>query len=129
MYTLLLNKISRKFIVYCICGGIGALSDLTTYYFLMMFDNNYQLSNSLSYATGTLVSFSLNTKHTFKVKGQLLTRLLVFFAVAALGYLTSVMLLNILVSVFSLDPIGSKIITLPLVVLLQYTLNRKITFR
>jgi len=111
------------------CGGLGVVSDLTAYYFLMLFDNNYQLSNLLSYAIGTVVSFFLNTKHTFKVKDRLKVRLMVFIAVAATGYLTSAILLKILVGIANLDSLASKIITLPLIVILQYTLNNKITFR
>jgi putative flippase GtrA len=129
MYKVLLNKITINFILYCLCGVVGVFSDLATYYCLLLFGNNYQLSNLLSYLIGTLVSFSLNARHTFKVKDKLETRLAIFIAVAAVGYLTSAMLLAVLVRTPSLDAIESKIITLPIIILIQYTLNKKITFR
>jgi putative flippase GtrA len=55
-------------------------------------------------------------------------RLARFFGVGILGLLVSAGLLHRLVDVYHFDNIISKIATLPVIVLLQYNLNRLFSF-
>lgn len=123
------NQGGWQFLLYCACGGIGVLSDLSTYYGLLFLSVNYQICNLMGYGVGTLISFFLNRRITFGVKNKLKSRFAMFIAVALLGYVSSAIFLEILVSIISVDPKISKIITLPLILLLQYSLNKKITFK
>lgn len=123
------NKISLQFIQYCLCGGMGVISDLSSFYVLLSLGVNYQISNFIGYGVGTILSFFLNRKITFQVADKAKTRFTLFLGVALIGYLSSAAILEFLVSVIFLDPRFSKIITLPIIVALQYTLNKKITFK
>ncbi|HDX0899090.1 MULTISPECIES: GtrA family protein [Stenotrophomonas] len=119
----------KQFIIYAICGGTGVTLDLTTYTTLIYFGWNYQLANAIGYAAGTLVSFLLNRHFTFKTYDQTLRRLALFFGTALLGYLISSALLYLLVAVLQLSPLVSKLVTLAVVLILQFSLNRAVTFR
>ena len=122
-------KNNQQLISYAFFGGMGVLSDFGLYTILISLSVNYQIANAAGYATGTLVSFFLNRNYTFKVKDKILKRLATFFGVAFVGYIFSVILLYILVSILTLDEILSKIITLFFILAIQFTLNKKITFK
>lgn len=117
-----------QFLLYCLCGGIGVSTDYAVYY--LSFSNGmwYQGANGLGYLAGTLISFTLNRIFTFGMRDRVLQRLMLFLAVAAVGFLASAALLWVLVGQADIDPRIAKLITLPMVVVLQFLLNRRITF-
>lgn len=118
-----------QFILYCLCGGIGVSVDYSIYYFALRLGFWYQAANSLGYLAGTLVSFSLNRKITFGINDQIAQRLLIFLGVAAIGFSGSAFILWLMVDVLSIDAMLSKSLTLPLVVIIQFSLNRRLTFK
>lgn len=120
---------NQKLISYAFLGGMGVLLDIGVYTLLIYFNINYQISNASGYLSGTILSFFLNRHFTFKVKDKILKRLLTFFGVAFIGYIASALLLYILVSVFLTNYFIAKIITLFFVLIIQFTLNKKITFK
>lgn len=115
--------------MYAVCGGTGVLIDLTIYSLLVERSIGYQPANFASYASGTLVSFLLNRHFTFKTYDRTLQRLGLFLATALLGYLLSSALLWVLVGIFSIHPIAAKLATLVFVLILQFSINKAITFR
>ena len=117
-----------QFLLYCLCGGIGVTTDYCVYYVALTFGVWYQAANVFGYLSGTLVSFFLNRKITFSVHDKLARRLAIFLGVAAIGYSVSALMLWLLVDTASIDARIAKLLTLPVVVLLQFFLNRRITF-
>ena len=117
------------FLLYCVCGGIGVFTDYLAFYLLVTAGVWYQGANIAGYAAGTLMSFVLNRAFTFKAKDRVGQRLSMFLAVAACGYACSALLLWLLVTAAHLDPRIAKLVTLPLVVTVQYGLNRRFSFR
>jgi len=115
------------FIRYAFFGSLGVLSDFILYSFLIIWSVNYQEANAYGYMLGTMISFILNRRYTFKIKDKVLQRLFKFGLVAMTGYLISALFLFLLVSKF--DPIISKLATLIVVVFIQFTLNKKFTFK
>ena len=115
------------FIRYAFFGSLGVLSDFILYSFLIIWSVNYQEANAYGYMLGTMISFILNRRYTFKIKDKVLQRLFKFGLVAMMGYLISALFLFLLVSKF--DPIISKLATLIVVVFIQFTLNKKFTFK
>ena len=129
MLSRLLNRLNRQFILYCLCGGTGVMTDMLVYYFASHAGMGVQAANAMGYMAGTLISFVLNRVITFGVRDSAGKRLALFFMVAGLGYLASSTLLWLLVNGLTMDKFLAKALTLPLVVALQFGLNRKITFR
>ncbi|NGM86006.1 GtrA family protein [Parapusillimonas sp. SGNA-6] len=117
-----------QFLLYCFCGGVGVATDYFFFYVAVEFGLWYQFANVLGYLAGTVMSFFLNRKITFNVSDKTARRLTVFVGVAAIGFAASAIFLWLMVDVWSLDPRVAKILTLPLVVVIQFYLNRRWTF-
>jgi putative flippase GtrA len=71
----------------------------------------------------------LNARFNFRVSDKIPLRLGSFFGVALLGWAVSAMLLYLLIGKFGFDKYLSKLAVLAVVVLLQYNLNRLVSFR
>lgn len=128
MKKLLLQK--KQFLLYCIIGFSGVMLDFCIYTLLVK--NawlGYQAANAAGYASGTLLSFTLNAKFNFRVTDKIALRLASFFGVAFLGYLASAALLHLFIERWGFDKYLAKAGTLAVVVLLQYNLNRLLSFR
>jgi len=119
----------RQLLLYAICGGTGVLTDLVLFTVLVHYGVNYQVANAVGYASGTLASFVLNRHFTFQVYDKAFRRLAMFFGTALIGYIVSSAMLWLLVSMQGFPPLPSKMATLVVVLALQFTLNRAITFR
>ena len=128
MKSFLLKR--KQFLLYCLIGGCGTLLDFSTYTLLLKFSGlGYQVANAIGYAAGSALSFVLNAKFNFRVADKIPLRLLVFFSVALLGWLVSAGLLRLLIGGYAFNQYVAKFATLFIVVLLQYNLNRLLSFR
>jgi len=120
----------RQLLLYCIIGASGVTLDFSTYsIFLKTGILHYQAANAVGYTSGTLLTFFLNARYNFKVRDRVALRLFSFCMVAFFGWAASAATLYLLVSRFNLDKYLAKLITLVMVVILQYNLNRLISFR
>ena len=117
-----------QFLLYCLIGGVGVSADYLVYYSAITFGLWYQVANILGYLIGTLISFILNRKITFNVRDRLMRRLMLFLGVALIGFSASAFLLWIMVDYLYIDAKIAKLLTLPVVVLIQFSANRRITF-
>lgn len=118
-----------QFLLYCLCGGIGVTTDYSIYYVALKFGVWYQAANVFGYISGTVVSFFLNRIITFSVRDKMAHRLAMFLGVATVGFSASAFMLWVLVDFIAVDAKIAKLFTLPVVVILQFSLNRRITFR
>lgn len=118
-----------KLIRYALFGGVGATSDFVIYSVMLWVGLPYVLDNICGYVCGTVISFFLNRKFTFKVSNRISLRLLSFLMIAVTGLGVSTLLVQLFVEVFSFQAIPAKLMTLPAVFLLQFTLNSLVTFR
>jgi putative flippase GtrA len=118
-----------QFLLYCVCGGTGVLADYVSFYIFLTLGVNYQIANAAGYLVGTLVSFTLNRRITFGVHDRIALRLVLFVTVAAVGYVTSALILWFLVEHLIVGAPYAKLLTLPVVVGVQFSLNRWVTFR
>ena len=128
MKKILLQK--KQFLLYCVIGASGVTLDFGIYSLLVktrLLD--YQAANAVGYSSGTLLSFILNARFNFRVTDKIPLRLVSFFSIAFLGWLVSAGLLHLLIGRFNFDKYLSKFATLIVVVLLQYNLNRLLSFR
>jgi putative flippase GtrA len=119
----------RQFLTYAVCGAMGVALDFGVFTGLVHAGLFYQIANVVSYACGTLLSFVLNRAVTFRVMDAPLRRLGMFFAVAAAGYLLSSLSLLAMVGWWRMDKLVAKAISIVVVVLTQYNLNSRVTFK
>ena len=121
---------NRQFCLYCVIGMSGTLLDFSIYSLLLkarLLD--YQAANTISYASGTMLSFILNARFNFRVTDRIPQRLACFFGVALLGWTISAGLLHVLIGDWRFNRYLAKVLTLVVVMLVQYNLNRWFSFR
>jgi putative flippase GtrA len=125
--TLLRN---RQFVLYCIIGAGGATLDFLIYSALVKLGGvNFQVANACGYGSGTVLSFTLNSRFNFKPRDRMTLRFVAFCLVGLLGLAVSAEALHLLIDRCGYDKYVSKLAAIALVVLLQYNLNRIISFR
>ena len=129
MIRKLYNKY-RELIKYCIIGCSGALLDFIVYTILIKaFGMNYLLANALSVTAGITNNFFLNAYLNFKVTDNMFKRFISFYLVGMLGLVISEILLYLLVDIMSMNSIIAKIITIFVITIVQFILNKTITFK
>lgn len=116
----------NKFIKYSLIGVTSASLDFLVFYLLNTYTSiNYLIINVISISCGITNSFFLNAKLNFKVHDRYLKRYLKFYTVGILGIIVSNVTLYILHGQMELPVMLSKIATVLLVVVIQFSLNSK----
>lgn len=127
---LLLWKKYREFFVYCIIGGTGVTLDCLVFAVLTYgVDLHYQLANAVSVSCGICNNFFLNAFFNFRRTDRFLLRFLSFYGVGLLGLGVSALLLWLFVGILAWHELLSKLIIIFVVTVLQFTLNKCVTFR
>jgi putative flippase GtrA len=120
----------RNLILYGIIGLFCAGTDFVIYYLLTSYLKLYYLAaNVISVISGITISFLLNRSINFKVKDNAIKRYSIFFTVGISGLIVSSILLVLFIEIFYLKKVVSKLLSIFIVVILQYITNKNITFR
>lgn len=119
----------KTFILYVIIGGTAAVIDYSVFYLVQKSFESLppEISSFLGQISGFFVSFFLNTYKNFKMTDKLLKRFLSYAGITVVGIIIS----TVVIAVFKnyIDVFILKIVCLIGVSLLQYFLNRVITYR
>ena len=119
----------RNIILYGIIGGLSAGLDFLVYSLLCKSGLHFQVANVISVHCGIFCSFILNRHYNFKIKDKTLLRFLSFYVIGLIGLALSASLLYVLVDVSSWNEIYAKLVTIVAVALVQFVLNKFITFK
>jgi putative flippase GtrA len=119
----------RFFFRYVLFGGVGALLDFTTFMILTIYGTNLILANIISTTVGVLVSFHLNSRHTFYLNTTNRIQFFRFVLVGLFGMMLSTVVLFVQIEIFEFRSDFSKILSLPLIAIFQFQLNRSWTFK
>jgi len=120
----------RNLILYGIFGSISASLDFVTYYLLTELCGIYYLtSNVMSVFVGIITSFLLNRAYNFKVEDKVVKRFLMFITIGITGLAVSSGILYVLIDKLLLNTLLSKVLSIGLVVIIQFVLNKYITFK
>lgn len=119
-----------QFLLYAIIG-VGALVVDVSVFALLALGGGWHplLAHTISTPTAAVVSFLANSFVNFKVTDRLLLRFVSFGVVTGIGYLVSTLIIWVCIDVLLLDPLLAKALSLPIVLVLQFTLNKRITFK
>ena len=127
------GKLYKKFRVLILYGVIGCFAstlDFITFTILARYIGVYYLiANCISVLVGIITSFLLNRAYNFKVKDKIIRRFLIFFSVGLCGMLFSNFILWIGIDKLGADTIIVKILSIVIVVVVQFLLNKYVTFR
>lgn len=119
-----------SFWLYALIGLSGVLLDYGA--FLVLFNIagvHEQIANALSTTLGITNNFTLNTLFNFRKRDRLAVRFARFYLVGLAGIGLTFLLLHGFSGWLGMDPNLVKAGSLPLVLVLQYTLNKKWSFR
>lgn len=125
----LINK-NRSIILYGMIGGGAVVIDVGLFWLLDSFTGISVMANhTVSVAAAMIYSFLLNARFNFKTSDGLFLRFLSFSAVTGIGFLVSSIALWIAVGVIGIPSLIGKCLTLPLVFVVQFLLNSRLTFK
>ena len=117
-------------ILYGIIGCLSSGLDFCVYTFLVrIVGMNYLLANCISVVVGITTSFTLNRKYNFKVIDRTIRRFAIFFTVGICGMLLSNLILYVCIEKLMMDSIVSKLLSIVFVVLIQFLINKFVTFK
>jgi putative flippase GtrA len=123
-----LIKIALQFTSYGIIGATCAALDFMLFLWL-----SHMLpavwANSISVAFGILASYSLNSRITFSSADKTPSSIVKFFAVGITGLFISDAGVYLLTGPLGWTNVGAKALSLPIVAVVQFLLNRNWTFR
>lgn len=120
----------RNLILYGIIGGFCAALDFGIYAALCYTNiMPYLMANIISVHCGIFCSFFLNRSINFKVKNKPRRRFVSFYAIGLIGLAISEGMLYVMVTLMGLDTVICKLVTVVVVALIQFLLNKYITFR
>jgi putative flippase GtrA len=114
---------------YLLIGGMASAIDVLLFMALFNLAGTSTLAaHSVSVPTSVLVSFFVNARHNFHTDDHMALRLLSFVLVCSLGYLAGFGVISA-ASNLGLGANAGKILSLPVVFVVQFVLNSRITFR
>jgi putative flippase GtrA len=120
------NQLIKYGIIGCFCAGL----DFIVYTGIVELSNiSYLYANIISVHCGVFASFLLNRHFTFKIKDNALLRFISFYIIGIIGLLASSGLLIVFVEKMHLNELLSKGITVIFVALIQFLLNKYISFK
>ena len=133
VYNSIVQRFYKKFrnlILYGIIGSCSSGLDFLLYtLFVTVFGWHYILSNCISVLGGIITSFTLNRNYNFKVKDKTKRRFSIFLTVGLCGMLLSSLILWVCISQLLMNKILSKLLSIVLVVVVQFLINKYVTFK
>lgn len=120
----------KEFTKYCMIAAVGGILDLLLFIVLHTYtDVHIQLANLISMFTGITTNFILNYHFNFKAHSKFFRRYFSFLAIGALGFLIVALLVFIFVQSIGWNAIFVKVGATMFATVIQYFLNRYISFR
>lgn len=120
----------RNLILYGIIGSFTAFLDFCVFFMLTQYVGiHYMISNCISVLVGITTSFLLNRAYNFKVRDKVKLRFFIFLTVGICGLCLSNGILYVCIDIFDIEDPISKLVSILPVVLLQFIINKFITFR
>ena len=119
----------RHLVLYGLIGCCSSSLDFFVYTLLLHFGVHYLAANCISVLTGITTSFLLNRQYNFKVKDHTTRRFAIFLSVGLCGMVLSNIILFVCIDLLALDKLLSKLLSIVLVVGLQFLINKYVTFK
>ncbi|MEB3369484.1 GtrA family protein [Saccharopolyspora mangrovi] len=121
--------ISRELLLYAVIGASGVLLDYLLFLVLFnYFGMHHQVANAISTTAGITNNFVLNSLFNFRKTDRILVRFLRFYAVGIAGIVLTFLLLAVFSTWLGIDANLVKLASLPVVLLFQYTINKRWSF-
>jgi dolichol-phosphate mannosyltransferase len=128
LYQFRFPWIAERFVKYFVIGATASTIDVALFMVLFNIIHTTPLmAHSISVPASVLFSFTVNARHNFYTTDHIVLRLTSFVVVATIGYAVGYGMIELCRSVGLGANLG-KILSLPVVFVLQYLLNSRVTF-
>lgn len=118
----------QQILKYFVIGASASALDVVLFFIVHNgFHASALVAQSISVPTSVIYSFSINARHNFHTNDHMSLRLFSFCIVALIGYLAGYAIIAAGLA-FALDANIGKILSLPVVFVIQYFLNSRVTF-
>ena len=125
--------LTREIILYIVFGVLTSIINVVSFYFLCMLGIDYLISNLIALVITKLSAYLCNKYYVFKTKCEniyeLIKEFTSFFLSRAFTLLIDYFGLILLIEVFNIDKVISKVIVTIIVVIINYVLAKKYVFK
>lgn len=119
----------EQLIKYVLIGILGLVVDFGTYWILTDININVEIANMISSTCGIINNFFWNSYANFKVHDKLLLRFLSYFLVGQITTVFTTVSLFIFATKLGFAHLIVKVIATFVATLIQFVVNKVITFR
>lgn len=119
----------RQLVGYCLIGVLGLVVDFGVFTVLVHLNMNVELANFISSSCGLINNFFWNSFANFKVHDKLWLRFISYYLVGQVTTVFTTLCLFIFVDKLGFDKIIVKIVSTFIATLIQFVINKIITFR
>lgn len=119
---------NSRFIGYSIIGVSGVILDILSYTLFVKAGVPPVVASLVSTTIGITNNFLLNSFFNFKKRDRMLVRFVKFYSVGLIGIFLTAVIIYILHDMLGVGPLISKLVTIPPIVVIQFLLNRSISF-
>lgn len=120
----------KEFIKYCMIAAVGGILDLLLFIMLHTYTGiHIQIVNLVSMFTGVTTNFILNYHFNFKAHSKFFRRYFSFLTIGTAGFLVVSIAVFIFVQQLGWNAIIVKISATMFATVIQYLLNRYVSFR
>jgi len=113
---------------YLIAGSFNTAMTFIIYCAFIFLGTEYFIANLIAWIFGTINSFVLNLKFVFKKKYSH-KKIISFVATNLFGLLLSMSLLALFIEIFHLNPIVASLLSIPIIVITNYTIFKLLIFK
>jgi putative flippase GtrA len=131
--ALTIYRQNEQLLKYFFIGATASAIDVMLFFILFnLVGTSELLAHSISVPTAVVFSFLVNARHNFKTNDHAFARFICFSIVCVIGYLAGYAVIVTVREMFEDPQLGAnigKVFSLPVVFIIQYLLNSRITFR
>lgn len=126
------NKINKGFLQffrYLICGGTSTLTDMAVLFMLTYFLSiGHVVAATISYITGSITNYTLNTILVFKSSGKVKKEFSVFVTIGLCGLLWTDLIIWLLADKLMINVMIAKVVAVILVLNWNFFMRKKFVF-
>ena len=127
--VLLHSESFNQLVKYVLIGILGLVVDFGTYWILTDININVEIANMISSTCGIINNFFCNSYTNFKVHNRMFLRFISYFLVGQITIVFTTISLFIFATKLGFPHLIVKVIATVVATLLQFVLNKFVTFR
>lgn len=127
--VLLHSESFNQLVKYVLIGILGLVVDFGTYWILTDININVEIANMISSTCGIINNFFCNSYTNFKVHNRMFLRFISYFLVGQITTVFTTISLFIFATKLGFPHLIVKVIATIVATLLQFVLNKFVTFR